>query len=157
LTASVAANGRVTLGAGSNSGGPVFYLVGTNAGFGTETTSSGNYPGFLQFVGQQGSSFSTSTLSGNYYLASTLPVPATDAQTGVVAASSGTLAIAGYKSKSSGSLSTQASSSATFTVDSSTGVLTDTTDGLVGVIISPSQFLVLSTTSSNPAVEVLIQ
>jgi len=156
LTASVAANGRVTIG-GSGGGGPVFYLVTTNVGLGTETTSVGNSPGVLQFVAQQGSSFSATTLSGNYYLSSPLPVPATDAQTGVITAASGVLTIAGFKSKSSGSLSTQSGSTATFAVNMATGVMTDTTDGLVGIIVSPTEFLILSTTSTNPSVEVLIQ
>jgi hypothetical protein len=151
-TVSVASNGRVTLTGSSNP--PVFYLSGTNTGYGTETTDSGDNPGLLTFIGQSGTSFSNSTLSGNFIGINPLPVPDTTANTGITDFSSGSLTSTGYKSDYDGNLAADTGTD-TFTVDASTGVLTSP-DG-VGIIISPTYAVYLSSQSANPSIQFFFQ
>lgn len=74
LTYSVSANGRVTTSGGSLApgvpGAPIFYLVGNNKGFLMSTDNSAS-AGF--FEPQAAGPFSSSSISGNYFLGTVTP------------------------------------------------------------------------------------
>jgi hypothetical protein len=152
VTVSVASNGRVTL-SGSNDL-PVLYLAATNTGYGTETTNSQSSPGLLTFIGQSGSSFSTSTLSGNYYEETIGSVPDSSMATDILDLSSGNASLAGYSSESNGTLSPD-SGTETYTVDSN-GLIYPGTN-TIGLIISASEVVTIKETSSNPTITVIKQ
>jgi len=153
-TASVASNGRVTITGGSGNA-PVFYLYAANSGFATETTGPNDHPGLLYFTPQSAGPFSTSTLSGAYVVSGPLPVMETGAESSIVTATGANLAIVGYKSSASGSLTVE-NKTDTITVNSTTGLVT-TPDGSTGVIISPTEWIIMDTTSTNPVIKFLQQ
>ncbi|MGD0735693.1 MAG: putative Ig domain-containing protein [Terracidiphilus sp.] len=153
-TVSVASNGRVTINI-SGGGAPVFYLYGPNAGFATETTGSGDHPGLLYFAPQSAGPFSTSTLSGPYVVSEPLIVMETGAESSILTATGGNIAIVGYKSSAGGSLTVE-NGTDTISVNSTTGLIT-TPDGATGVIISPTEWIIMDTTSSVPVIKYLQQ
>jgi hypothetical protein len=133
----------------------VFYLYAANAGFATETTGSGDHPGLLYFAPQSAGPFSTSTLSGPYVVSGPLPVMETGAESSILTASGANIAIVGYKSSAGGGLTTE-SGTDTITVNSTTGLVT-TPDGSTGVIISPTEWIIMDTSSSVPVIKFLQQ
>jgi hypothetical protein len=79
----------------------------------------------------------------------------TGAESSIVTATGANLAIVGYKSSASGSLTVE-NKTDTITVNSTTGLVT-TPDGSTGVIISPTEWIIMDTTSTNPVIKFLQQ
>jgi hypothetical protein len=153
LTASVASNGRVTISGETDP--PVFYLYATNSGFGTNTanSTSNSAPGLYDLLPQSLTSFSTSTLSGDYYAEGIGSVPDSEMDTAILDFSSGNLSESGYTSQSGGTLGTE-SDSLTYTVNSS-GVISSTDN--IGLILSATKAVNMSTTSSHPTITMVSQ
>jgi hypothetical protein len=162
VTYTVAANGRVVINAGVGNSGPVFYLSGTNAGFGTDQPAGGDHPGLYTLAPQVGTSFSTSTLSGSFFYGNTdLISPELQSTAGVATIASGSITPTEDDSDSQGDLSLITSQgSITYTVDASTGLITlGGANGSIGFIISPTEmvFIDTSTGDSNPRVTAIEQ
>ena len=150
----VQSNGRMTLsnvvisGGGTSKNNPVFYLVTANQAF---VVGTGAGVDFGVMTPQTGSNFDNGSLSGNYLGGSQQPVNANvDEEVDYVDADGGTLTGTSDKNSSGGPSSS--SINETYVV-SSNGRVVVSNGGVeqeIFYIISPSQFVALPTTSSNP-------
>ncbi len=142
-TYTVASNGRMTL-SGITGNVPVFYLAGTNRGFGTMT--GGNHPGLLFMEAQT----SKAVGAGSYFMGTFTAAPTSYANVGVITLSSGSFTFLGDTSNSDGSLQLNESNAAdTFTVDP-TGLLTFQ-DGGIGYVVTATKIVRFDVDSTDPA------
>lgn len=153
VTYQVAANGRVTLNAGSGGGEtvPVFYMVGANKAFGIET---GNKAALITMEPQT----STTISSGSYVFGDPDVVPENGEGAGAGTAGSGNYSLTESTSDATGNLNWDGSVTGTYTIDS-TGLITYA-DGSYGYVISSTKAIHLDTpsaTDSSPSLSVLQQ
>ena len=153
-TYSIASNGRVAV-ASSGTTFAISYMTGKNSGFFLIENSAVDF-GLLE--AQTGSSFSNSSVSGNYYGGSRQPVVSSvNQEVDQVNLNSGAVNVAGEDNGTSGSGTGNPSLSSfagTYSISSNgSGTVSQgsTQEGVV-LLISPSRFIFLDTTTSNPKI-----
>ena len=150
----VSTNGRMTLtnvvitGGGSSTDNPVFYLVTTNQAF---VVGTGAGAEFGVITPQTGSNFNNSSLSGNYLGGSQPPVSANvDEEADYVSAASGTLTGTSETNGSGGPSSSAINQTYVVSSNGRVVVSKSAVEQEILYIISTSQVVALSATSSNP-------
>lgn len=152
FTYTVSSNGRVTVtGAGNHP--PVLYLTGSNAAFivGTDTSVA-----FGVLEPQSGGPFTNSSLSGNYLGGSMQPTNSNSSEeVDLVQPSAGNVTVTGDHNSTQGNGSgnpTTNTFAGTYAVSSNGRTVVSQSGVQNGVlyIVSPSKFVFIDTTSSNP-------
>jgi hypothetical protein len=148
---SVASNGRMMWGA-SGSENPVFYLVGPNQAFYIGTN---NAVEFGSLTPQTGSDFTNASLSGLYVGGSQQPESWNVSQHVASLQADGNDNVTGTDDRNNMNGPTTESVSTTYAVSSYGRVVAPASGPPTGIIymISPSQFVFLDATSSNPGVQ----
>ena len=142
-TYAVDSKGRMTL-SGITGNVPVFYLSGTNQGFGTMT--GGNHGGLLFMEPQTSKTVS----AGSYYMGTFTAAPTSQANVGVITVTGLNFTFLGDTSSSDGSLSLHESNAIdSFTVDS-TGLI-NFNDGGIGYVVSATKVVRFDVDSTDSA------
>jgi uncharacterized repeat protein (TIGR01451 family) len=149
-TYSVASNGRVTI-SGTGSHNPVFYLVSANKGFvvGTDSAvASGS------FEPQTGGPFTNASVNGTFSFGSITPVEANVSDESGVATFNGLGGISGTSDSTTGStLNSGQAFSETYSFAAS-GRGTLVSGNSIFYLISPTKVLIMSTTDTEPSIQV---
>ena len=151
-TYSVAANGRVTITGGSGHQ-PILYLVGSNSGFFMDTGGSTAAGIFFK---QASGTFSTGSVSGNYFIGVTAPtVTGASVLSGVGTSTGNGTVTSTLDGSSQSGLATAQSFTSTLTI-ASNGSGTDTLGDVV-FLISPTKAIYMNTTNTTPTVTIAQQ
>ncbi len=151
-TYTVAANGRVSIATGSGHQ-PILYLVGSNSGF-LMSTGGSTDAGF--FFKQSSGTFSTGSVSGNYFIGVTAPTVIGASVLSGVGTSTGNGTVTSTLDGSSPSgLTTAQSFTSTLTI-ASNGSGTDTLGDVV-FLISSTKAIYMNTTNPAPTITIVQQ